>query len=117
MPRLVPTSSTTLRVSWPAGYDRDDYTLTYQVIRNGATGTPRFTTTANSNWWTLPALGFVDTGLTPGATYTLPDRGQRPDGNTVFGASAAVTMPHVVQPEQRLRAVGAQPTAPGSTGR
>jgi PKD repeat protein len=92
-PRLVPTSSSTLRVSWTAGFDRDDYTLTYKVIRNGATGSPRFTTTANSNWWTLPALGFVDTGLTPGATYTYQLVANDPSGNTVFGASASITMP------------------------
>ena len=28
VPRLVPTSSSTVRVSWTAGFDRDDYTLT-----------------------------------------------------------------------------------------
>ena len=75
VPRLVPTSSSTLRVSWLAGYDRDDYQLTYRVVRDGATGTPRYTTSAGSSWWSLPALGFVDTGLTPGrptATRSSP---------------------------------------------
>jgi PKD repeat protein len=93
VPRLVPTSSSTLRVSWTAGFDRDDYTLTYRVIRNGATGSPRFTTTANSNWWTLPAIGFVDTGLTPGATYSYQLIANDSSGNTVFGATASITMP------------------------
>jgi len=92
-PRLVPTSSSTLRVSWTAGYDRDDYNLTYRVIRNGATGSPRFTTTAGSSWWSLPALGFVDTGLTPGATYQYQLIANDASGNTVFGAPVSVTMP------------------------
>jgi PKD repeat protein len=93
VPRLVPTSTTSVRVSWPAGYDRDDYTLTYKVIRNGAFNTPRYTTSGNSNWWTLPSFGFVDTGLTPGATYSYQMVINDPNGNTVFGASASVTMP------------------------
>ena len=92
-PRLVPTSSSTLRVSWTAGFDRDDYNLTYRVIRNGATGSPRYTRTAGSSWWSLPALGFVDTGLTPGATYQYQLIANDPSGNTVFGAPVSVTMP------------------------
>jgi hypothetical protein len=93
VPRLVPTSTTSVRVSWPAGYDRDDYTLAYKVIRNGAFNTPRYTTNAKSNWWTLPSLGFVDTGLTPGATYSYQMVVNDPNGNIVYGASASVTMP------------------------
>ncbi|WP_256794747.1 LamG-like jellyroll fold domain-containing protein [Terrabacter sp. Ter38] len=92
-PRLVPTSTSTLRVSWTAGYDRDSYNLTYRVIRNGAQGSPVHTTTVGSTWWSRPALGFVDTGLTPGATYSYQLVANDSDGNTVFGASASVTMP------------------------
>ena len=112
VPRLVPTSSSTLRVSWPAGFDRDDFNLTYRVIRNGATGSPRYTTTASSNWWNLPALGFVDTGLTPGATYTYQLIANDDDGNTVFGSNASVTMPTSSSPgtgyAQSVRANGAK---------
>ena len=93
VPRLVPTSSSTLRVSWLAGYDRDDYTLTYRVIRDGNFGAPRLTTTASSTWWSLPTVGFVDTGLTPGGTYRYQLVALDPSGNTVFGATATVTMP------------------------
>ena len=112
VPRLVPTSSSTVRVSWVAGYDRDDYTLTYRVIRNGATGSPRFTTTANSMWWTLPAVGFVDTGLTPGATYSYQLIANDQYGNTVYGAVTNVTMPGSSSPSngyaQSVRANGAR---------
>ena len=93
IPRLVPTSSSTLRVSWAAGFDRDDFDLGYRVIRDGAWGTPRHTTTSRSNWWNVPALGFVDTGLTPGATYRYQLVANDDDGNTVYGGSATVTMP------------------------
>ncbi|WP_344129431.1 PKD domain-containing protein [Pedococcus bigeumensis] len=112
VPRLVPTSSSTLRVSWLAGYDRDDYTLTYRVIRDGNFGAPRLTTTANSTWWSLPTVGFVDTGLTPGATYRYQLVAVDPSGNTVYGTSATVTMPgSSAQPNgysQSVRANGAR---------
>ena len=111
-PRLVPTSSSTLRVSWPAGYDRDDFTLGYRVIRGGAFGSPRYTTNASSNWWNVPALGFVDTGLTPGATYSYQLVANDDDGNTVYGASASVTMPTASTAttaySQAVRAAGAR---------
>ncbi|TDN93247.1 PKD domain-containing protein [Microbacterium sp. BK668] len=90
VPTLVPVSTTALRVSWPAGFDRDDYALNYRITRNGATVR---TSTANSNWWTLPAHGFIDTGLSPGQTYTYQVVVSDGDGNTVFGANTAVTMP------------------------
>ena len=80
-------------------------------IRNGAIGSPRYTTTANSNWWTLPALGFVDTGLTPGATYSYQLVVNDPDGNTVFGGHGRSPC----RPRRRrhtLRAVGARQRRP-----
>lgn len=93
VPRLVPTGTGSLRVTWPAGYDRDDASLTYQVVRDGAFSAPRHSTVARSNWWTLPALGFVDTELTPGRTYRYQIVAKDPHGNTVNGASASITMP------------------------
>ena len=86
----MPVSTTALRVSWPAGFDRDDYSLSYRITRNGTTIR---TGSANSNWWTLPAQGFVDTGLSPGQTYSYQVVVSDPDANTVFGASRSVTMP------------------------
>ena len=112
VPRLVPTSSSTVRVSWAAGWDRDDYNLTYKVIRDGATGSPRYTTTAGSSWWSLPALGFVDTGLTPGGTYQYQLVATDSTGNTVWGSTASVTMPSSSSPSngyaQSVRANGAR---------
>ncbi|MBA3803553.1 MAG: cell surface protein, partial [Acidimicrobiia bacterium] len=107
VPTVQATSTTAARVSWTAGFDRDDYTLTYRVRRNN---TYVHTTTANSNWWTLPAVGFVDTGLTPGATYNYQIVANDPGGNTVFGSSVSITMPTSFQNNAyatRVRADGA----------
>ena len=112
-PTLVPVSTTAVRVSWPAGYDRDDYTLTYRVLRNGATIR---TTTANSNWWTLPAQGFVDTGLSPGQTYSYQVVANDPDNNTVFGSMASVTDADLVRPASAYAAT-VRNSVPASTGR
>ncbi|MCA0295768.1 MAG: PKD domain-containing protein [Actinobacteria bacterium] len=92
-PTLAATSPTSVRVIWPTAYDRDDATLTYKVVRDGATGSPRFTKNAASTWWNLPSLGYEDTGLTPGATYRYQIVTNDADGNTVYGASTSITMP------------------------
>ena len=92
-PTLVPTSATSVRVSWPPGVDRDDLALTYKLIRDGATATPIYTTTASSNLWTLPALGYKDTGLAPGSTHKYRVIANDPDGNTIYGGTASVTLP------------------------
>lgn len=89
-PTLVPTSTTSVRVTWPAAYDRDDLNLTYRLFR-GTTNV--FTKTAASNWWTVPALGYGDTGLTAGGTYTYRLTVSDPGGNVVNGSSATITLP------------------------
>ena len=92
VPRIVPVSATAVRVSWPAGHDRDSRNLTYRVIRDGAFGAPVYTTTAASTWWTLPQLGFVDSGLTNGShSYQVVVSDS--DGNQVFGGIASVSIP------------------------
>ncbi len=106
--RWSPSSASSVRVSWPAGFDRDSYALTYKVIRNGSFASPVYTTSANSNWWTTPSLGFVDTGLTPGQTYSYQVVVNDSDGNTVYGATASVTHADDVRAEQRLRQLGAR---------
>ena len=110
VPTLVPTSPTSVRVSWLAGFDRDDLALQYEVFRVGVTPA-RYTTTANSNWWTMPSLGFVDTGLTPGQTYSYRIVVRDSDNHVVNGATRNVTMP-VVRPDQRLRQPGARRWSP-----
>ena len=85
-------SSGTARVSWQAAYDQDNASLTYNVYRSG-TAAPVYTTTQDSNYWTYPMMGFSDSGLTPGATYTYTVKVSDPFGNTLnLGASPPVTI-------------------------
>ncbi|MBA3801671.1 MAG: PKD domain-containing protein [Acidimicrobiia bacterium] len=109
-PTLVPRTPTSLRVSWTAGFDRDDLALHYTVYRADTT-TARYTTTASSNWWMTPSLGFVDTGLTPGATYSYRIVVKDSDNNVVNSSSVSVTMPTAVPATahaDRVRADGAR---------
>ncbi|MBA2386889.1 MAG: PKD domain-containing protein, partial [Acidimicrobiia bacterium] len=93
LPTVLAASTSSVRVAWQAGYDRDDFALTYKVVRNGAFGSPVYTTSANSNWWTTPMLGFTDTGLTPGGTYSYQIVVNDSSGNVVYGSTANVTLP------------------------
>ncbi len=93
VPTLQATSESSIEVSWLAGYDPDDRELTYTVIRDGRWSTPAYQTTAESNWWTLPKLGFEDEGLTPGQNYRYQLVVRDASGNTVYGGSANLTLP------------------------
>lgn len=59
------------RISWPAIRDRNNATVRYQLIKNGDTADPIDTATATADFWALPSLGYLATGLKPGdeATY------------------------------------------------
>jgi len=76
-------SGGTVRVSWQADHDMDNANLTYWVYRSGTTA-PIYTTTQASNYWTEPQMGYLDTGLTPGASYTYSVKVADPDGNVVY---------------------------------
>ncbi|RFA13010.1 cell surface protein [Subtercola boreus] len=91
-PSVVSLAAGTARVSFTANADRDNENLTYAVYRNGNLNTPVYTTTAASSVWKMPNLGFVDTGLTPGASYSYRVRATDPLGNTVIGDSVSVTV-------------------------
>lgn len=65
VPRAVSTEAGTVRITWPANYDRDNATLTYTLYRGS---TRIFTTQETAPFWQLPSLGFTDRGLTPGST-------------------------------------------------
>ena len=92
VPTLVSQRAGTARVSWTANWDRDNEALTYRVIRDGNTAAPVFTTTARSTFWNRPALGFEDTGLTPGKVHSYRLQVTDPHGNTVVGDPASVTV-------------------------
>lgn len=87
-------SSSKVRVSWLANWDRDQQSLTYSLVRDGNTAAPVFTTSANSTFWNRPTIGYVDTNVIAGKTYQYRIYVKDPDGNqTNNGVSVAVTIP------------------------
>ncbi len=89
-PTLTSYANGTVRVAWQANWDRDNEQLTYQVIRNGDIANPVYETTWLSSEWNRPDMGFLDTGLVPGTSYTLPGLRQRPVGNEVRSDTVTV---------------------------
>ncbi|MFT4216805.1 MAG: PKD domain-containing protein [Micropruina sp.] len=90
VPQIAARSGTSARVTWPAAYDRDDLSLTYRLYRNN---TLINTQAVDSNWWTLPALGFLDTGVVPGGTYSYRLTVSDPGGNMVNSTTVSYTQP------------------------
>lgn len=79
------------KVTFAANADDDNENLTYTVIRNGDTAHPVYTNTVASTFWNRPAITFVDSGLTPGATYTYRVRTEDPFGNATSGTTVSFT--------------------------
>lgn len=92
LPTLTTESATSVRVSFPANWDRDDRTLTYKVFRDGNMSTPAWTGSSDSSEFDRPALGFVDTGLAPGSTHTYQLMAADSHGNKAFGSVTSVTL-------------------------
>ncbi|WP_395245667.1 LamG-like jellyroll fold domain-containing protein [Agromyces sp. MMS24-K17] len=91
VPKLQSPAAGVVTASWPANYDRDNERLTYQVIRDGRTATPVYVTDQNSRFYDRPTMTFVDTGLTPGQTYTYRLRAIDPFGNSGWGSTLSIT--------------------------
>ena len=91
-PTGLSLASGTVRVSFPTTWDYDDGSLTYQLFRDSGT-TPIATQVADSRFWRLPTLGFVDTGVAPGSSHTYRVSVTDTAGNTFTGSrSDAVTV-------------------------
>ncbi|WP_241992067.1 LamG-like jellyroll fold domain-containing protein [Cryobacterium lyxosi] len=89
LPSVMSFASGTARLSWKSAYDRDNESLTYEVLRDGV---PVTSVQGLSSDWNRPALSFTDTGLTPGQSYSYRIRVTDPFGNTQTGGSASVTI-------------------------
>jgi large repetitive protein len=83
----------TIQVRWRAVVDPDDSRLTYSVYR-GRSKRPVWTGTADSVWWKVPQLTFVDRKVTKGKTYAY--RVQASDGTT-RSARSTVTKARAVR--------------------
>ena len=92
-PSTLITSKSTVRISWQANWDQDDQNLTYSVYRyDKGTTTPVYQTTAVSQFWNLPVMGFTDTGLQAGTTYKYYLRVTDPSGNAQRSNDFSVTI-------------------------
>ncbi len=70
---------TTATVTWPANWDRDDRTLSYDLLRDSVVIN---TQKARSPFWDRPTLTFADANLVSGTRYRYQVRVSDPDGNT-----------------------------------
>lgn len=80
------------RISWTATYDQDNVNLNYKLVRDGNTANPVYQTNQISNFWTRPAMGFIDTGLAPGSTHSYRLYVTDPDGNQISRLGNTVTI-------------------------
>lgn len=86
-----PVASGAVRISWQATADPDNEALVYRVVRDGNSGSPVHVGTYPSQIWDRPAMGFTDTGLTPGGSYTYQVTATDPFGNAVSSPTVRVT--------------------------
>jgi hypothetical protein len=80
-----------IRVSWPANYDRDNEQLSYELIKNGNTGSPVLTRTVLSTFWRRPNIAYLDTAVTAGQSYSFRIKATDPKGNSVLGDPVNIT--------------------------
>ena len=81
-----------LRVTFGTAWDYDNATLTYDLFRDGG-GTPIYSTQIKTNFWTLPARSYLDTGLPRGSAHSYQVRINDPFGNTLWSPkSSSVTV-------------------------
>ncbi|WP_341953223.1 PKD domain-containing protein [Salinibacterium sp. TMP30] len=92
---LVPTMTSpapgTIALSWIADWDRDNENLTYHLIRDGKSASPIYVTTQDARFYDRPTMTYIDTGLTPGQTYTYRLRAIDPYGNNGWGTTVSYT--------------------------
>ena len=87
----------TARITIPGNWDRDDINLTYRITRSGL-ATPVHTKTMTSYFWYQPTLTFMDTGLTPGNTYTYRVTATDADGNQALSSQVSVVVSGTTAP-------------------
>ena len=89
VPVVDSLSAGSARIGWKAAFDRDNEKLTYEVLRDSVSVG---TVTGLSTDWSRPAMGFTDTGLVPGRTYSYRVRVRDTFGNIKTGNPASVTV-------------------------
>ena len=99
VPGAVSTGPGTVKVAWPATWDRDNASLRYQVFRDSETTPIHDVQQAPTGWRqsgpSTPysrSMGFTDTGLAAGSSHTYKLRVTDAFGNRTEARSAAVTV-------------------------
>lgn len=95
-PRLTSVTAGTVRVSWRANWDRDNENLRYDVYRNGV---KVHEIAAASSVGHRPQLGWTDTGVTPGSTYSYYLVAIDPDNNVQRSSTVSITVPNSGRPQ------------------
>jgi hypothetical protein len=86
-PTATSPSRGTVRLTWPATLDDDDWDLVYRVYRDGG-ATPIYTSPpVRSTFWIRPTVTFNDTGLVPGSTHTYRVEPKEAFGPNIGGKS------------------------------
>ncbi|NHA66597.1 CBM96 family carbohydrate-binding protein [Phycicoccus flavus] len=67
-------------VTWSTGEDRDSRTVTYQVVKDGNTSAPVYSTAMETKPWYPGWMSWTDSSVVPGSTHTYAVRGVDPDG-------------------------------------
>jgi len=89
-PTLVALPSGSVRVAWQANTDRDDLTLNYTLTRNGTTV---YTGTDSSPFWARTNMGYIDSNVTPGQSYTYRITATDAAGNIARSDNVSITAP------------------------
>jgi hypothetical protein len=92
VPTLTAVGPNQMKINWTASWDRDNRRLTYEVLRgtNVATAAVVGTVSADSAWWSKPALTFTDTGV-PAGSVTYRIRAKDALNNSLVGAPTTGT--------------------------
>ena len=88
-PTVTAGSDGTASVSWLSNWDRDQLSLSYDVLRNGAVIR---TVTGTQTFWKRPTRRITDSGLRPGTTYRYQIRA-RDNTNSVLSPETVFTYP------------------------
>jgi PKD repeat protein len=93
-PTLVSFAPGTVRVRWTPAWDRDNRTLTYEVLRGATLGSSVVvgTVTADSTWWNRAPLVLTDTTAPPGSSQTYRVRATDAFSNAVVSNTAVTTI-------------------------
>jgi PKD repeat protein len=94
-PTYTNVASGAVRLNWPAAHDRDNRTITYDVMRGATLSTSQVigTVTYDSAWWNRPTIGFTDTNPPGGENATYRIRARDPLGNVTQGLPSSVDVP------------------------